>query len=105
MWTQDLAIDLCTRIEAVAPNFGCHVGLTGGCLYKRGPRKDLDVVVYRIRQVREVQREALFEMLNQALGVGVVRDCGFVVKATWCGLDVDFLFPETPTGTYEREVV
>jgi hypothetical protein len=24
-----------------------HIGLTGGCLYKTGPRKDMDIILYR----------------------------------------------------------
>ena len=39
-WTQEQAIALCRKIEAVCPPFGCHVALTGGALYKDGPRKE-----------------------------------------------------------------
>lgn len=50
-WTQEEAIQLCRLLEALAPTFGCHVALTGGCLYKDGERKDCDILLYRIRQV------------------------------------------------------
>ena len=49
-WTQQHAIELCKRIESVCPRYGCHVALTGGLLYKDGPRKDCDILFYRIRQ-------------------------------------------------------
>lgn len=40
MWTQKEAIELCVKIEAICPKYGCHVALTGGLLYKEGERKD-----------------------------------------------------------------
>lgn len=43
-WTQAEAIALCREIEQICPRFGCHVALTGGCLYKDGPRKDADLL-------------------------------------------------------------
>lgn len=33
-WTQQEAVDLCVIIESVCVEFGCHVALTGGLLYK-----------------------------------------------------------------------
>ena len=53
-WTQPEAIALCKDLEAFAPEYGCHVALTGGLLYKDGPRKDVDIVLYRVRQVSEI---------------------------------------------------
>ncbi len=43
VWTQEEAIELCRIIEDICPQAGCHVALTGGCLYKDGERKDLDI--------------------------------------------------------------
>ena len=34
-------------VEVIVAPLGGHVALTGGCLYKDGPRKDLDLVIYR----------------------------------------------------------
>ena len=51
-WDLVSAVDLCKQVESIAPDYGCHVALTGGCLYKEGPRKDLDLLFYRIRQVQ-----------------------------------------------------
>lgn len=42
VWTQREAIDLCIKLERIAPAFGAHVALTGGLLYKSGQRKDCD---------------------------------------------------------------
>ena len=50
-WTQEEAIALCKKIESIVPLAGCHVALTGGCLYRDGHRKDLDILFYRIRQI------------------------------------------------------
>ena len=43
---RDKAIEICKEIEMRAPSYGCHVALTGGCLYKDGDRKDCDLLFY-----------------------------------------------------------
>src|ERR1035437_5571090 len=53
-WTQTEAIELCVKVEAICPKYGCHVALTGGLLYKQGKRKDCDLLFYRIRQVEQI---------------------------------------------------
>jgi len=45
--TQLEAIGIAQTVEPIACRNGGHVALTGGCLYKDGPRKDLDLVIYR----------------------------------------------------------
>lgn len=101
VWTQAAAIGMCCTLEAIAPEFGCHVALTGGCLYKAGVRKDCDVLFYRIRQVHQIDIEGLFQALAQ---VGFVRQSGFgwCYKATYEGRPVDCFFPENESGVYER---
>src|SRR3546814_15766415 len=47
-WTLDDAVALCRKIEKIAPEYGAHVALTGGTLYKDGPRKDVDLLFYQI---------------------------------------------------------
>lgn len=100
MWTQDQAIALCREIERIAPEFGCHVALTGGLLYKDGPRKDCDLVFYRIRQRETIDVEALFRALRSC-GLRRVTDgdC-FVIKAKHEHGDIDCLFPEAESGHY-----
>ena len=44
--SQREALRWCEKIEAAIEPMGWHVGLTGGCLYKKGPRKDIDFIIY-----------------------------------------------------------
>lgn len=92
-WTQQQAIDLCRKIEAVAPKYGCHVALTGGTLYKDGERKDADILLYRIRQVEWIDVDGLMLALTE-IGVTPGRDFGWCHKATYEGRNIDFFFPE-----------
>jgi hypothetical protein len=92
-WAQSEAIDLCRRIEEIAPTCGAHVALTGGTLYKDGPRKDVDILFYRIRQVKEINRAKLLRALKQ-LGIVIGKRHGWVQKATYNGKSIDFFFPD-----------
>lgn len=96
------AIKLAHLVESIAPTYGAHVALTGGCLYKHGHRKDIDLLFYRIRQVREIDFEGLFAALEDLIGLEVTSRHGFVTKATWEGFSVDLLHPEHP-GDSEYE--
>lgn len=93
-WTRDEAIALCAAIHPVTEQCGCYVALTGGLLYKDGPRKDLDLVFYRIRQVEGVDKKLLFMLLDESLGIKVVKGFGFCHKALLDGKTIDMLFPE-----------
>jgi len=92
-WTQREAIELCRLIEEVCPPFGCHVALTGGCLYKDGDRKDLDVLFYRIRQVEYIDMDGLWQALAK-IGIEFDRGFGWCCKATFNGRPIDCFFPE-----------
>ncbi len=105
-WTQLGALELCRKIEAICPDFGCHVALTGGLLYKDGPRKDADILFYRIREVDEINISGLMDAL-QSIGVIATSDYGWCYKAVFTDeddneYDIDFFFPdregEYPTG-------
>lgn len=98
-WTQEQAIELCRKIEALAPKHGCHVALTGGTLYHFGERKDADILFYRIRQVDEIDIDGLMETLK-TIGIEPAHDYGFCYKATYEGRAIDFFFPERPAGDY-----
>lgn len=100
-WTQAEAIRLCKQLEEFAPTYGCHVALTGGLLYKDGPRKDADILLYRIRQVTEIDMDG---MEGKMLSLGITLDAdmrpygesGWVRKAiTHDGKAIDFFFPES----------
>lgn len=92
-WTQAMAVELCRRIEAIAPKYGCHVALTGGTLYHFGERKDADILFYRIRQVEYIDVDGLMTAL-EGLGVTPMSDFGWCYKATYEGRAIDFFFPE-----------
>jgi hypothetical protein len=91
-WTREEALKLATEVEAIAPQFGAHVGLTGGLLYKEGPRKDADLLFSRIRQ--EALNLAGLLVALEGVGLVVFADHGFVKKASYNGKVVDLLFPE-----------
>lgn len=93
MWTQQEAIDLCWQIEAICPACGCHVALTGGCLYKPGNRKDLDLIFYRIRQVEKIDMGRLFGELGK-LNVHFMSGRSWCYKAVYGEKSIDLLFPE-----------
>lgn len=101
-WTLEKAVALCIAVEAVCPKYGCHVALTGGCLYRDGERKDADILFYRIRQVEEIDKPGLFEALA-AIGLKEIRGFGWCHKAEFEGLPVDCFFPEED-GEYPVEL-
>lgn len=98
-WSRDLALELCRILERVAPAHGAHIGLTGGLLYKDGPRKDCDILIYRIRQAPGIDADALFAAFA-GIGVNKLSGFGWCHKAEWRGMPIDFFFPEEP-GEYE----
>jgi hypothetical protein len=93
-WNLEEAVAFCRAVEAVAPQFGAHVALTGGTLYCDGPRKDCDIVLYRIRE-REtpIDFDGLFAALIP-LGAEFVKDYGWCKKIKWNGKPVDVFDPE-----------
>lgn len=99
MWNQSEAIQLCKVIENIAPFFGCHVALTGGLLYKSGPRKDCDLIFYRIRQVEKIDQAGLLSALC-VIGFSLHTDYGWLLKARYLGRSVDMLFPENEGTMY-----
>ena len=98
-WTQSEAIELCRKVEAICPRYGCHVALTGGLLYKDGERKDADLLLYRIRQVKEINFKDLWDELDE---IGLVQKSGFgwCYKAEYQGKPVDIFSPEEQGGEY-----
>lgn len=92
-WLQEDALRLCREIEAICPEFGCHVALTGGLLYKDGPRKDADILFYRIRQEPEINIDGLMSAL-EPIGIKAGEDFGWCFKASYQGKPIDFFFPD-----------
>jgi hypothetical protein len=103
MWTQAEAIQLCRILEDVVPHYGAHVALTGGCLYKEGPRKDVDVLLYRIRQWPQIRMDAMWTELAMR---GFVKKSGFgwCYKAEFNGKNVDCFFPEVERDENGNEI-
>ena len=96
-WVLEEAVELIKMIEKVCPDCGCHVALTGGLLYKEGPRKDLDILFYRIRQNKEIKRDRLLTILGE-LGIIIHGRFGWLNKASYLGKTVDLFFPEYVDG-------
>lgn len=104
VWIQDAAIELCRKVEAVCPAFGCHVALTGGLLYKNGSRKDADLLFYRIRQQKEIDMTGLWKILEHT-GLKKLGGWGWCYKAEYEGKPVDCFFPEASgSGTSNSEI-
>jgi len=99
-WTQAEAIALARKVEAICPEFGCHVALTGGLLYKDGPRKDCDLLFYRIRQEPKMDVKGLLESLEFNLQFKVGKQYGWVAKTIYKGKTVDLFFPEQKGDNY-----
>lgn len=99
-WTLEQGVKLCRLVNRALPGAaGRHVALTGGTLYKDGPRKDVDMLFYRVRQVQEIDKSALGAILLD-LGFTLGPDHGWVWKATYEGKDVDMFFPDHNDGEY-----
>lgn len=106
----NFAVEACKLIESFAPLYGCHVALTGGCLYKGGERKDIDILFYRIRQTPEIDMKGLFLALNFA-GFSNPVGFGWLYKSEYKGINFDMFFPESvgdeeydPTVDYKAAV-
>lgn len=95
-WTQLQAIELCRLIEAICPQFNCHVALTGGLLYKAGERKDCDILFYSVRGTK-IDKDGLRLALIE-IGFDTFIDYGFVQKSKYQGKPVDVFFPEHPVS-------
>lgn len=89
-----IAVALARKIEAVAPRFGLHVALTGGCLYKDGERKDIDLLFYpHENDATNTNRDGLLAALRDELGFVLGNDYGRVAKAAFGSVPVDLIFP------------
>lgn len=99
-WSQEMAIQFCVLVEEIAPQFGAHVALTGGCLYKAEfNRKDCDIVLYRIRQ-KSIDDVGLLAALQEKLGVEVTKRVNnWLTKAKWNDRNIDIFWPEEGNDT------
>jgi hypothetical protein len=103
-WNLDEALALCTAIHEIpSQNFNCHPALTGGLLYKSGPRKDCDIVIYQRGDVDgerlPIDWPGLWSALD-GIGLKLVMDYGYVKKCTYNGKLVDVFDPTEDGGNY-----
>lgn len=105
-WTTSEGVELCKLIQNVSPKFNCHPALTGGLLYKDGPRKDCDIVIYQRGETggerKDIEWEGLWESLG-TIGLKLVKDHGYVKKCEYQGKTVDIFDPPNE-GLYGGEV-
>lgn len=99
---ESIAHHLCHMIEQFAPEYDYHVALTGGCLYKMGKRKDVDIMLYQTRSSLKdhvCRRDDILERLGRE-GFQIHQTIDWLTKATYerdgKTYDIDFLFPNTP---------
>lgn len=106
-WTLDEGIALCKLIhELPAQKFNCHPALTGGLLYKDGPRKDCDIVIYQRGDTNGSRPPIDWDGLWAALakvGLYMVCDYGYVKKCAFFGKVVDIFDPTKDTGDYGNQ--
>lgn len=92
------AIELCSQFYKAFESKGFYPALTGGCLYKKGNRKDIDIVIYGNRQSDKALNWVEMQEELSEMGVKMVGYYGFVSKAKYTYrhnvYDVDFLYPE-----------
>jgi hypothetical protein len=103
MWTAIQALEFLKKVEEFAPQYGYHVGLTGGVLYKDGPRKDLDMIIYPHNDPKNVPDDKGFEdaLLNN-LGIIIeAKHYGWLKKAKYgfCSIDMFYLTRDRKGGS------
>ena len=99
--TQQDGINLCKILYDKLSPLGFYPALTGGLVYKDGPRKDIDIVIFRNRQNHDsFETTQIFHILA-SVGVKITGWFGFVTKAEWNGFTIDLFNPETEYDTGE----
>jgi hypothetical protein len=104
-WSIDEAREVCKLINSISLPYNCHPALTGGLLYKDGPRKDCDIVMYQRGDTKGAKSEIDWVGLWAALknvGITLERDYGYCKKCLWKGKMIDILDP-TDDGTYNMQ--
>lgn len=96
-WTLQDGVALCTLIQELPSwKFHCHPALTGGLLYKRGPRKDCDIVIYQRGDTggerKPIDWDGLWTAL-EGIELLLIHDYGYVKKCSYKGRAVDIFDP------------
>jgi hypothetical protein len=103
-WTLQEGAALCRAIQELpSQKFHCHPALTGGLLYKDGPRKDCDIVIYQRGDVdgkkEPIDWQGLWVAL-QDIGLCILNDYGYVKKCVYNGKSVDIFDPTDENSEY-----
>lgn len=112
-WYRDEAIAFARELEELAAQHDFHVAMTGGCLYKDGPRKDADFVIYRHNTPESIDtagnmqdRRATFERKLGTCSGATFLHYGYLTKVKLPdGRGVDLLYPELrrPGEEYQNQ--
>lgn len=92
--TRSQGIELCKIIYEKLSVKGYFPALTGGLIYKEGNRKDIDIVIYRNREMPSFEISDIHGLLVDC-GLKDLKHFGFVTKADWNGVVVDLFNPES----------
>lgn len=95
---------VCQKLYAVLSPLGFYPALTGGCLYKDGERKDVDIVIFRHRQLHLSFELCDLEPVLSLVGFTDFQHFGFVTKVMYNGMAIDLFNPETEADDgYEQD--
>lgn len=114
--SREVADKLCKKLYNTLKEYNVYPALTGGTLYKRGKRKDIDIILYKgdnggiLELTEKVYAKipmskpvkVLMGLLEDA-GLSDFNNYGRVVKCKYDGYDIDIIFPEAEQGTYGQE--
>ena len=89
------AVDACKVIFNAISSSGFYPALTGGSLYRDGPRKDVDIVIFRNRQNVDSFEISDIEQHLAEVGFSEFSHFGFVTKCKYKDLKIDLFNPET----------
>ena len=89
------SVSLCKKINDKLSPLGYYPALTGGTLYKEWDRKDVDIVIYRNRQMHDkFEMTDIFPALEE-IGFRYLEFFGFVTKSKFGDVVVDLFNPES----------
>lgn len=91
----NLAIELCMKIYDQLKDKGVYPALTGGTLYKKGDRKDIDILLYFKRENKSFETKELEKDLAEIGITDFNYVTGYLCKAKYNNINIDIMNPET----------
>lgn len=93
--TLEAAVRVCQLVESVVAPLGAHCALTGGCLYRGGSSKDIDIIIYPHNPREKPDFDLIADALEKAgFADRFVTDENYVNRIVWiCGhnnIRIDF---------------